>query len=92
VNATAAMVREGKSLYDLNCVVCHGTDAIAGPVPDLRYATAEVHAQLDSIVLGGARKALGMPTFADKLTAEKVKLIQAYVLSRAEAAGKAAKK
>ena len=92
VNATAAMLRDGKFLYDNNCAHCHGSDVIAGPIPDLRYATADVHSQLDSIVLGGARKLLGMPSFADKLTHDKLKLIQAYVLSRAEAASKPTKK
>jgi quinohemoprotein ethanol dehydrogenase len=92
VEATAKMIADGKVVYDGNCAGCHGLGAIAGPTPDLRYATAEVHAQLDSIVLGGARKLLGMPSFADKLTHDKLKLIQAYVLSRAEAANKPVKK
>jgi quinohemoprotein ethanol dehydrogenase len=58
-------------------------NAIAGPVPDLRYATADVHRQFEAIVLGGARKQLGMPPFADKLNPSQVRAIQAYVLSRA---------
>ena len=82
---TPAMVAEGALHYRTFCQTCHGLDAIAGPVPDLRYSTAEVHAQLDSIVLGGARKHLGMPSFADKLDRDKVKRIQAYILSRAAA-------
>jgi len=55
-------------------------------VPDLRYATADVHRQFDSIVRGGARKALGMPAFNDVLSSSQVRAIQAYVLSRAAAA------
>lgn len=55
-------------------------------IADLTWVEAEQYLDTSTIVLGGARKLLGMPLFADKLTPEKVKLIQAYVLSRAEAA------
>ena len=58
--------------------------AIAGPIKDLRYATAEVHAQFDAIVRGGALEPLGMPGFGDLMTSEQVQAIQAYVLFRAE--------
>ncbi len=57
---------------------------IAGPIKDLRYASAEVHDQFEAIVRGGAREALGMPGFGDILTLEQVQAIQAYVLFRAE--------
>ena len=63
-------------------------NAIAGPLPDLRYATADIHRQFESIVLGGTRKTLGMPSFGDKLNASQVRAIQAYVLSRAAAAAR----
>jgi quinohemoprotein ethanol dehydrogenase len=85
------MVREGGVLYSTYCMACHGFQAVAGPLPDLRYATAETHARLELIVLGGALKPLGMPSFGDKLTREQLRLIQAYILSRA-AAGSAAPK
>ena len=86
LDTTAAAIREGRILYHTYCRFCHGFNAIAGPVPDLRYATADVHRQFPSIVLGGARKALGMPSFADKLDSSQLRAIEAYVLSRAEAA------
>ena len=86
LDTTAAALAEGGILYQTYCAPCHGIGAIAGPVPDLRYSTAEVHAQLDSIVLGGARKALGMPWFGDKLDHAKLRAIQAYVISQARAA------
>ena len=73
-------------LYRTYCRFCHGLAAIAGPVPDLRYATADVHRQFDTIVRGGARRALGMPSFADDLDASQVRAIEAYVLSQAAAA------
>lgn len=86
MNASPANVREGKFLYAAFCYQCHGIDAVAGAaVPDLRYATAQVHQQFASIVLGGARESRGMPSFSDLLTRDQVRTIQAYVLSRAAA-------
>jgi quinohemoprotein ethanol dehydrogenase len=87
MNASPANVREGKVLYAAFCYQCHGIDAVAGAaIPDLRYATAQVHQQFASIVLGGARESRGMPSFSDLLTRDQVRTIQAYVLSRAAAA------
>ena len=59
---------------------------MAGSLPDLRYATADGHEQFAAIVRDGAREPLGMPGFGDLLTTDQVQAIQAYVLSRAEAA------
>ncbi len=88
VAATAADVEAGRILYLNNCWGCHGEDAVASIVPDLRRSTSEVHGQYEDIVLGGLRAALGMPAFDDRLDAEEVRLIQAYVLERArESAG-----
>jgi quinohemoprotein ethanol dehydrogenase len=83
MDSTPEQITAGAGLYSANCFACHGVAAVAGALPDLRYATAEVHAQFDAIVLGGARAQLGMPAFADRLNADQVHAIQAYVLSRA---------
>lgn len=80
------MVQEGALLYAKYCYMCHGVDAVAGVLPDLRYATATVHQQFEPIVLDGALEPLGMPSFAELLTSDQLKEIQAYVLSQAEAA------
>jgi quinohemoprotein ethanol dehydrogenase len=86
MNASPATVREGKFLYAAFCYRCHGAGAVAGAaIPDLRYATAQVHQQFASIVLGGARESRGMPSFSDLLTGDQARMIQAYVLSRAAA-------
>ena len=53
-------------------------------VPDLRYATADVHKQFEAIVIEGARESRGMPSFKDLLNADQVRAIQAYVLLRAK--------
>lgn len=86
LDTTAAAIREGKILYHTYCRFCHGWNAVAGPIPDLRYATADVHRQFEAIVLRGQRKALGMPSFGDKLDSSQLRAIEAYVLSRAAAA------
>ena len=89
LEATAEDVEAGAELYMNNCIACHGGEAVSGGiVPDLRRATSEVHAQFAAIVLDGIRGPLGMPPFDDRLNAEEVRRIQAYVLSRArESAG-----
>lgn len=91
VTATSEQVAMGNVLYNKFCLRCHGVAAVAGPVPDLRYSSAATHAMLDSIVLGGARAQLGMPSFKDLLDTTKLHLIQQYVLSQAAAASSAAK-
>jgi mono/diheme cytochrome c family protein len=50
-------------------------------VPDLRYATEETHRIWAGIVVGGARRANGMPAF--ELSIEEADAIRAWVLSRA---------
>ena len=76
----------GEELYGDNCISCHGLEAVSGGItPDLRRTEAAVHGQFENIVLGGVRGSLGMPGFADRLNAEEVRAIQAYVLERARA-------
>lgn len=83
-DAPPEFVREGQALYDSHCFGCHGVMVVAGPISDLRYATAEVHEQFEAIVRHGTREPLGMPAFGDLLTTKQVQAIQAYVLFRAE--------
>jgi len=66
----------------VNCRGCHGVDAVAGPLPDLRYSTAETHGEFAAIVLG-SRAGLGMPAFGDRMNPNQIQAVQAYVLSRA---------
>jgi len=84
INASRETVHEGNILYRTYCFHCHGFNAVAGSLPDLRYATAEVHKQFSYIVLGGARESRGMPSFKDLLNETQVHAIEAYVLSRSE--------
>jgi len=88
-NLTDSEFQQGRRLFSDFCVGCHGIDAVSGGItPDLRRTTAAVHAQIAEIVLGGAREPLGMPSFADRLNEEDLRLIQGYILTRAhESAG-----
>jgi cytochrome c553 len=78
------MVDRGRRVYAETCFTCHGMGLHAsGVYPDLRTASAETHEQWDAIVRGGIRTHRGMPSFADAVSAEDAKAIQAYVLDRA---------
>jgi quinohemoprotein ethanol dehydrogenase len=83
INASPKVVHLGKLLFGDHCASCHGQDAVGGAMPDLRYATKQVHEQFEAIVLGGARSSVGMPSFRKILNADQVRAIQAYVLFRA---------
>ena len=41
-NASPKIVHEGNLLFNANCGPCHGINAVAGPMPDLRYASKEI--------------------------------------------------
>jgi len=83
IEANAKQLRQGGVLFHEWCAVCHGLKGIAGGViPDLRRASAATHASFADIVLGGVREPKGMPSFADVLSKEDVRLIEAYVLQR----------
>jgi PQQ-dependent dehydrogenase (methanol/ethanol family) len=85
VEASDEQRAQGSTLYHLNCSTCHGALAVGGGsgVPDLRYSSAATHAAFADIVLGGQRGANGMPGYADRLDAEQVRWIQAWILERA---------
>jgi quinohemoprotein ethanol dehydrogenase len=78
------MVREGGLLFNDQCAGCHGINAVAGPMPDLRYASKETLDGIEGIVLGGNRAAEGMPSFGKFLKASQVQAIKAYIVSRAQ--------
>ena len=87
VAATPVEIRRGAMLYQEKCSACHGPGAIGGGsgVPDLRYLDATQHQYFEETVLRGLRIQGGMPRFDDLLDAEDVRMIQAWILSRARA-------
>jgi mono/diheme cytochrome c family protein len=56
---------------------------VAGPTPDLRYASKDTLEGIEEIVLKGSRASAGMPSFQKILNAGQVRAIQAYIISRA---------
>jgi len=84
LDATQEDVARGRDLYATHCLRCHGISAKStGMIPDLRFASREVHASWDDIVLGGTRASQGMASFADQLTSEDARVIHAYIIERA---------
>jgi quinohemoprotein ethanol dehydrogenase len=95
VKATAAETTEGGGLWFQYCRRCHNPDfnfVKSGAIPDLRRANEATHATFEQIVRGGARRTLGMPSFAKDLSSDQVRWIEAYVLEQARqaSAGRAA--
>jgi quinohemoprotein ethanol dehydrogenase len=89
LRATAAEIKEGGGLYFTYCWRCHSPDlnlVKSGAIPDLRRANTATHATFEQIVRGGARRALGMPSFAKDISSGQTRLIQAYVLDQAHQA------
>jgi len=84
LDATPEDVVRGRDLYATHCLRCHGISAkSSGMIPDLRYASREVHESWNDIVLGGTRAAQGMASFADQLTPDDARVIHAYIVERA---------
>lgn len=61
-----------------------------GADADLRRTTAERHATINSIVLGGAHRSHGMPSFAKGLASPQVRMIQADILDQVRREARAA--
>jgi quinohemoprotein ethanol dehydrogenase len=87
LSASAAEVEQGRTLYNRLCLGCHGTSVASSLiVPDLRQMTASRYEAFESIVLGGALAAKGMPSFAELLTPADLAPLRAYIVSRARKA------
>ncbi len=81
--ASAETVQQGRELYHTYCVFCHGLAAVGGgAIKDLRYMSKDRHQSFVGIVQNGLA-AKGMPDYKDEITAEQIKLIQAYIIKRA---------
>ncbi len=62
----------------------HGQGAVGGGViADLRYTSAWTHRHFEEFGLGSAHVWPGMPSYANRLSPEEVRLIQDCVLARA---------
>ena len=91
--ASAATIDLGNELYHQQCAICHRSlgvpSIVASAAPDLRMMATDTQAAFEAIVLGGLRKPLGMPSFADVLDRASTEAIRAFVSARAYAAREA---
>jgi quinohemoprotein ethanol dehydrogenase len=84
LSASAEEVERGRVLYAEVCRTCHGGNVRSnGGIPDLRMMPQESHDTFAAIVLGGSRRANGMASFADLLSAEDAERVRQYIISRA---------
>ena len=86
VQASPAEITEGGGLFFQYCRRCHNPDfnyVKSGSIPDLRRSNEATHATFEQIVRGGARRTLGMPSFAKDIDSDQVRMIHAYVLDQA---------
>jgi PQQ-dependent dehydrogenase (methanol/ethanol family) len=82
---TAEQVEEGRTLYNLYCIACHGGNATsAGIIPDLRFRIDAIAPAWQAIVMEGGLKTNGMPGWKDFMTAEEAEAIKAYVVHEAK--------
>jgi mono/diheme cytochrome c family protein len=61
-------------------------------MPNLQGASQATHEAFEQIVLYGLLEARGMPSFAEHLSADDAKMIQAYIVSEAQKAVKGSTK
>jgi quinohemoprotein ethanol dehydrogenase len=80
-------VKEGTLLYVSNCVFCHGVPGVdrGGNIHNLGYVPAEEIEHLDTIVFKGPYMDRGMPDFSNRLKAEDVTKIKAFIQGTADA-------
>ncbi|MEM9637171.1 MAG: PQQ-dependent dehydrogenase, methanol/ethanol family [Pseudomonadota bacterium] len=80
-------VADGLAIYVSNCLFCHGVPGVnnGGAVPNLGYSAPETLMSAADIVLDGAMVAGGMPAFGDKLSADDLQKVIAFVQGTADA-------
>jgi PQQ-dependent dehydrogenase (methanol/ethanol family) len=80
----AATLTQGKLLFQLNCIGCHGDSAQGNNVlPDLRFSPMLEPTAWQAVVLDGARASAGMIGFRRFLGDADAEAIRAYVVSEA---------
>ncbi len=79
----AQAAADGKALFDAKCAMCHGKDGVAKPIAkgsanfnDAKWQAATKAEAIETVVTNGKNKMKG---FKDKLAADEIKAVAAYV-------------
>ena len=87
LEASAAEIAAGKTIYSQYCLWCHGFSVASSfLVPDLRMMSPERYAAFEDIVLNGALRGTGMPGWSDTLTKADIAPLRAYIVDEARKA------
>ena len=80
-------VAAGQDLYLANCLFCHGVPGVdkGGAIPNLAYMPKQYIEDLQTFVFNGPAMARGMPDFTDRLNADDVRKLKAFILGTADA-------
>jgi cytochrome c6 len=79
----AQAAADGKALFDGKCAMCHGKDGVAKPMAkgsanfnDAKWQEATKAEAIETVITDGKGKMKG---YKDKMTAEEIKAVGAYV-------------
>ncbi|MCA1748411.1 MAG: PQQ-dependent dehydrogenase, methanol/ethanol family [Parasphingopyxis sp.] len=80
-----AQIAQGQRLFNRYCLVCHGEGAVGGGVnPDLRFSGILGDSEgWRDIVIGGALRSNGMPSFSSAFDGSGANAIRHYVIDKA---------
>jgi len=86
--ASAETIDIGRQRFQSNCAMCHEPPAANRSVfPDLRYSPMiNTPEAFNAVVMDGALQANGMASFRDRLSADEIQSIRAYIIDRAHQA------
>jgi PQQ-dependent dehydrogenase (methanol/ethanol family) len=81
---TAALAAEGRQVFNkYTCGACHGYNAqgLSRGIPDLRRMSPETAEAMRTIVIEGAYRSVGMPSFP-KMTDKELIAVRAYIMKQ----------
>jgi quinohemoprotein ethanol dehydrogenase len=83
--ASADLIEAGHKQFASHCAMCHDTQfANRGVFPDLRYSPMiNTPEAFSAVVVNGALQANGMASFKERMSADEVESVRAYIIQRA---------
>ena len=86
--ASSQLAQAGGLLFNEHCMGCHGMNAVAGPLPDLRYSSKETLDRNRKNRAARESSVVGHAVVRKILNESQVRAIQAYIISRAQESAK----